>query len=254
MQVKKMNCKAMFILEEGNQNNYLPQQSKRAALSLEMGIRVSGPKGLLQNLREMQVLRAPGLFLAWLSTAAHWYRAGSQTGEARSASRHACQDKEEGGALLWEAAGLSSWGAATKLVVRRRDKGSHVGPCLLEERLLSPSWMGRAMASPLQRCGRAEAAPAGAGHELCAAATGTPLPAAGPGCSALTAFPVPLPRSSTGCVWHFSDRGGGKWDRKSLGVTVLHQQRGKTGTETIGDFFLKGQDARSGPANLHLLK
>lgn len=96
--------------------------------------------------------------------------------------------------------------------------------------------------------------PAGAGHKLCEADTRAPLPAAGPGCSALTAFPVPLPRSSTGCVWHFSDQGEAKWDRKSLGATILHQQRGKTGTETMGGFYLKGQDARSGPANLHLLK
>lgn len=79
----------------------MPQQSKRAALSLEMGNCVSGSKGLLQNLREMQVLRPHGLFLTWLSTTSCWYRAGSQMGEVRSASWHACQDKEEGGALLW---------------------------------------------------------------------------------------------------------------------------------------------------------
>lgn len=127
IEVQKMYCKAMFILEEVNEINYLPQQSKRATLSLEMGNRVSDSKGLLQNLREMQVLRPHGLFLAWLSTTSRWYRAGSQMGEVRSASQHACQDKEEGHALLWGAAGLGSWGAATTLVVERRDKGSGVG-------------------------------------------------------------------------------------------------------------------------------
>lgn len=37
IEVQKMYCKAMFILEEVNEINYLPQQSKRATLSLEMG-------------------------------------------------------------------------------------------------------------------------------------------------------------------------------------------------------------------------
>ena len=52
--MKKKKSKAIF--NTAVKINYLAHQSKRAALNSEMGNHVSGSKGMLQNLKEMQVV------------------------------------------------------------------------------------------------------------------------------------------------------------------------------------------------------